>query len=77
LRKHTQWSRVLFLMVFSLEIVTSAFVSMYVAWFFAMSFSVINGIAMILAGIVGFALGALVFWRFSVKFSRWRSAFKR
>jgi len=77
LRKHTQWSKVLFLMVFTLEIVASAFVAMYIALLFAIPSNVIKGIVMILAGIVGFALGTLVFWRFSIKFSRWRSASKR
>jgi predicted permease len=77
LQKHTQWSKVLLLTVFTLEIVASAFAAMYIALLITIHFSVIKSIVMMLAGIMGFALGTLVFWRFSVKFSRWRSAFKR
>jgi len=64
-------------MMFTLEIVASAFASMYIALLFTLSFSEIKGIVMMFAGIVGFALGTIVFWRFSAKFSRWRSASKR
>jgi len=77
LQKYTIWFRVLLLIVFSLEVVAFAVIFMYIALFFTMSFKVFNIIVILFAGIVGFALGSLVFWWFSVKFSRWRSVFKR
>jgi len=64
-------------MAFSLEIVASAFIAMYIASLFTPPLNAINGIITMLVGMVGFALGTLAFWRISVKLSRWRSASKR
>jgi len=55
--------------VFSLGIVASAFIVMYIAWILTRPFGLINSVALILAGIIDFALGSLAFWRFSVKLS--------
>jgi len=62
-------NRIFLLILFSLGIVGSAFIVMYIAWTLTRPFGLINSIALILAGIIDFALGSLAFWRFSVKLS--------
>jgi len=75
--KHAKWSKVLFLMLFSLEIAVSGLAAMYIVSFFLKPSRIINSTILVLAGVVGFALGSIIFWHFSIRISRWRSDFKR
>lgn len=67
----TQWRNALFLIALSLEVVVLAYIFMYSMWMLTVSVSdnIVDAIITILGGIIGFAIGSFIFWRFSVRFS--------
>jgi len=71
LHRLSKWSKILFLTLFSLEIIVLAFTGMYIAWNLTIAVGgIIKAIATIFGGIVGFAVGSMIFWRFSTKLSK-------
>lgn len=73
--RNAKWNKIIFLILFSLEIIVLAFLGMYVAWKLTIPLNgLIKAIATIFGGIVSFALGSMIFWRFSTIFSKGRRA---
>jgi len=71
LHRLSKWSKILFLTLFSLEIIVLAFLGMYAAWKLTITVGgLIEAVATIFGGIVGFAVGAIIFWSFSIKLSK-------
>ena len=73
-----KWGKIALLIFFSLETIVVAFLGMYLAWLLTIPLGgLINGTATIVAGIVGFAGGSMIFLLLSTKFLEKEETAKR